>query len=187
MEKGKLCLWGGVFGTALGGSWIVNAAGREDLLNAGMFLFLVSLFVLIPVGLHSRSKAKREAYNALSEVEKERIAAARERAAEESAEKLKQMKEERRAANTIVSTAIVDTTTKSKTKASASSSVVRGAVGGALFGGVGMVVGAVTPKKTTITKAKTVTFSVRYANGECKLETVKNGSARFNELAKYIA
>lgn len=94
--------------------------------------------------------------------------------------------EEVRAANTIVSTAIVDTTMKSKTKASVGSSVVRGAVG-SVFGPVGTIVGAATPKKTTITKAKTVTFSIRYANGECKLETVKNGSARFKELAKYIA
>ena len=95
--------------------------------------------------------------------------------------------EKQRIANTIVSTAIVDTTMKSKTKASAGSSIVRGAVGGAVFGPVGMVAGALTPKKTTVTKAKMVTFSVRYANGECKLETVKNGSARFKELAKYIA
>lgn len=187
MKSGKLCLWSGVFGTVLGVSWIVNAAGREEMLNAGTFLFLVSLFVLIPVGLRKRSKTKREAYNALSEVDRERIEVERAQKAEEAAEKWKQMKEEIREANTIVSTAIVDTTSKSKTKASASSSVVRGAVGGALFGTVGMVAGAVTPKKTTITKAKTVTFSVRYANGECKLETVKNGSARFKELAKYIA
>lgn len=94
--------------------------------------------------------------------------------------------EEVRAARTIVSTAIVDTTMKSKTKASVTSSVVRGAVGFAIHPVAGAV-GALTPKKTTVTKAKTVTFSVRYANGECKLETVKNGSARFKELAKYIA
>lgn len=95
--------------------------------------------------------------------------------------------EEWKVASTIVSTAIVDTTMKSKTKASATSSVVRGAVGYGLLGPAGAAVGALTPKKTTITKAKTVTFSVRYANGECRIETVKNGSKRFYELAKYIA
>lgn len=87
----------------------------------------------------------------------------------------------------IVSVAIVDTTEKSKTKASITSSVVRGAVGGLLLGPVGMVAGAVTPKKKTVTETKTVTFAVLYANGERKLETVKHDSKRFKELAKYLA
>lgn len=87
----------------------------------------------------------------------------------------------------IVSTVIVDTTEKSKTKASITSSVVRGTIGGLLLGPVGMVAGAVTPKKKTITETKTVTFAVLYADGTRRLETVKNGSARFKELAKYLA
>lgn len=87
----------------------------------------------------------------------------------------------------IVSVVIVDTTEKSKTKASITSSVVRGTIGGLLLGPVGMVAGAVTPKKKTITETKTVTFAVLYADGTRRLETVKNGSARFKELAKYLA
>lgn len=179
MKKGTLCLWSGIIGTVLGMSWGINANGREEVAGMGAVLFLFSLFVLLPFGIFRRVKAKRS----MTEEEKACADAERERKVAETQRRLEEM----RAARTIVSTAIVDTTMKSKTKASAGSSIVRGAVGGALFGPVGMVTGAVTPKKTTITKAKTVTFSVRYANGECRLETVKNGSARFKELAKYLA
>jgi len=186
VKKGTIYLWCGIIGAALGASWYVNAAGRENLAVAGKLIFFASLFVLLPVGIYKRLKAKRAAYNALTDAEKDRIAAERERKAEEAAQAWATMKEEIRAANTIVSTAIVDTTMKSKTKSSVTSSVVRGAVGYAIHPVAGAV-GALTPKKTTITKAKTVTFSVRYADGHCKLETVKNGSARFKELAKYIA
>lgn len=187
MKKGTLCLWSGIIGTVLGMSWGINANGREEVAGMGALLFLISLFVLLPVGIYRRVKAKREAYGALSAEEKDRLAEERERKAEQAAQDWAVMKEEMRAAKTIVSTAIVDTTMKSKTKASATSSIVRGAVGGYVFGPIGLVAGAVTPKKTTVTKAKTVTFSVRYADGHCQLETVKNGSARFKELAKYIA
>ncbi len=103
------------------------------------------------------------------------------------AERTQAQMEQWKADNTIVSTAIVNTTSKSKQKASVTSSVVRGAVGGALFGGVGMVAGAVTPKKTTVTKDTTVTFAILYASGKRSVETVKVGSKRYNELAKYIA
>ena len=185
MKKGTLCLWIGIFGTVLGMSWGINANGRTEIAGMGATLFLVSLFALLPVGIYSRRKTKRDACNALSEEEKEKLAEERECKAEEAAQEWSAMKEEMRAARTIVSTAIVDTTMKSKTKASVGSSIVRGAVG-SVFGPVGTIVGAATPKKTTVTKAKTVTFSVRYANGECRLETVKNGSDRFKELAKYI-
>lgn len=178
MKKGTVCLWSGIIGAALGLSWIANAAGRAEVAGMGTLLFVVSV-VLIPVGIYRR----RKAYNALSDAEKQRLADERDRKAEEA----RQHWEAVRIANTIVSTAIVDTTMTSKTKASAGSSIVRGAVGYGLFGPAGAAVGALTPKKTTVTKAKTVTFSVRYANGECRLETVKNGSARFKELAKYIA
>lgn len=93
----------------------------------------------------------------------------------------------KRESATIVSTAIVNTTTIGKTKSSVKSSVVRGAVGGAVFGPIGAVAGAVTPKKTTVFKNDTVTFSILYSNGKRKVETVTVGSIRYNQLAKYLA
>lgn len=95
--------------------------------------------------------------------------------------------EQWKADNTIVSTAIVNSTTIGKQKASVTSSIVRGAVGGVVFGPVGMVAGAVTPKKKTVTTGATVTFAILYESGKRSVETVKVGSKRYNELAKYIA
>ena len=96
-------------------------------------------------------------------------------------------REQRIADNTIVSTAIVNSTMVGKQKASVTSSIVRGAVGGFVFGPIGMVAGAVTPKKKIVTKDATVTFSVLFESGRSSVETVKVGSTRYNELAKYIA
>lgn len=85
----------------------------------------------------------------------------------------------------IVSTSIVGSTTKSKQKASVTSAVARGVVGGLIFGPIGAVAGAVTPKKKTIETDDKVTFAVLYASGKRDVETVKFGSKRYNELAKY--
>lgn len=184
MKKSAKYFWTSFVVTAVSMLAVNNGMEADHpLLPIMSIALMVAWFVLIPIGFYHRSKEKKAAYNALPPEEKARVDVAN----EQKVAAAQAHWEEVRAANTIVSTAIVDTTMKSKTKASAGSSVVRGAVGGALFGPVGMVAGAVTPKKTTITKAKTVTFSVRYANGDCRLETVKNGSARFKELAKYIA
>ena len=96
-------------------------------------------------------------------------------------------REQRIADNTIVSTAIVNSTMTGKQTASVTSSIVRGAVGGVIFGPVGLVAGAVTPKKRIVTKDATVTFSILFKSGKRSVETVRVGSARYNELAKYIA
>ena len=127
-------------------------------------------------------KEKRKEYNALSETEREKVDAEKERKQAEAQERLERLK----ANTTIVSTAIVGGTTVSKQTASATSSIVRGAVGGAVFGPVGMIAGAVTPKKKIVTKGGTVTFSILYASGNRSVETVKVGSSRYNELAKYV-
>lgn len=119
------------------------------------------------------------------EKERRKLAKRERRAAQ--AERAQVQMEQWKADNTIVSTAIVNSTTIGKQKASVTSSIVRGAVGGVVFGPVGMVAGAVTPKKKTVTTGATVTFSILYASGKRGVETVKVGSKRYNELAKYIA
>lgn len=105
----------------------------------------------------------------------------RERKVAAAQERLEQLK----AANTIVSTAIVNSTLTSKQKASVTSSFVRGAVGTMINPAVGLI-GALTPKKKIVTKGGTVTFSILYASGDRTVETVKVGSKRYNELAKYV-
>ena len=143
----------------------------------------VSLVFLPILGFIFRSGEKRKAYRALTPEARAKVDADRERKVAEAQAKMDTWK----ADNTIVSTAIVNTTSKGKQRASVTSSVVRGAVGGAIFGPVGLVAGAVTPKKTTITKDMTVTFAILYESGRRNVETVKVGSKRYNELAKYIA
>ena len=137
----------------------------------------------IPWGVSMSKKEKRKAYEALSDEERAKEDAEREQKVVAAQERLERLK----AANTIVSTAIVGGTTIGKQKASITSSVVRGAVGGAVFGPVGMIAGAVTPKKKTVIKDAKVTFAILYASGDRTVETVKVGSKRYNELAKYIA
>lgn len=140
------------------------------------WVMMVSLMILLPAGFVYRFKEKRKAYETLPPEEREQKLA-------EAHERLEALK----ADSTIVSTAIVNSTTIGKQKASVTSSIMRGAIGGMVFGPVGAVAGAVTPKKKITTKTKDVTFSVRYASGRCELETVKFGSRRYNELARYLA
>ena len=161
------------------GYQMVQAGGS----GAGEFLMVVPPLIGIPWGVKMSKKEARKAYDALSDEERAKVDAERERKAAAAQERLEQLK----ADTTIVSTAIVNSTTVGKQKSSVGSSFVRGAVGGAVFGPVGMIAGAVTPKKKLTTKTKDVTFSVRYASGRCEVEKVKFGSSRYNELAKYIA
>ena len=178
-----LCAVGIAMGVNGGDS---NTAGMLTMASAYIMLYG---FIGWLIGRARRKK--KAAYEALSPEEKAAYDAKKEEEARVIAQFCEQERaraaEDRAQGKIIVSTAIVDSTAKSKTKASATSSVVRGAVGGALFGGVGMVVGAVTPKKKTITKNKDVTFAILYANGKRDLEKVKVGSKRYNELAKYLA
>lgn len=189
-EKKKMSLGGkvmvvGVVLYAIGAVVSTNdkSTGQAFLTISGCVLFYGFIGWLIG---RSRRK-KREAYEALSPEEKSEVDAKKKAEAEQMAQFYAQAAEDRAQGKTIVSTAIVDSTAKSKTKASATSSVVRGAVGGAVFGPIGLVAGAVTPKKKTITKNKDVTFAILYANGKRDLEKVKVGSKRYNELAKYLA
>lgn len=180
MKKGTMIILGSIAVMILGVRLATEKVCDETFCQV---LTFTAMFVGIPFGIHSTRKENKARYEALSP-------AARARIDEQKAVKLREAQEKREQwveDHTIVSTAIVDTTQKSKTKASATSSVVRGAVGGALFGPVGLVAGAVTPKKKTVTKNKEVTFAIRYASGRCETEVVKAGSSRFNELAKYIA
>ena len=164
----------------------VNPSGsisEEEALNVARISLSLSLFVFLPLRFIFRWYEKRKEYQALSQKERERLDADRERKIAQAQAQMDEWKADR----TIVSTAIVNTTSNGKQRASVTSSVVRGAVGGAIFGPVGLVAGAVTPKKTTITKDMTVTFAILYESGRRNVETVKVGSKRYNELAKYIA
>lgn len=149
----------------------------------GEFLLVIPVLVGLPIGLSMSKKEKRKEYNALSEEERAKKDAEKEQKLAEAQERLERWKLE----STIVSTAIVSGTTIGKQKSSVTSSFVRGAVGGAVFGPVGMIAGAVTPKKKIVTKGGTVTFSILYAAGNRSVETVKVGSKRYNELARYLA
>ena len=66
-------------------------------------------------------------------------------------------------------------------KRSATSSAARGLVGAAVLGPVGALAGGVSGKN----KNKT-TFQVIYKNGRQKTVTVKNNSAEFKKLCKYL-
>lgn len=185
MKKSSWLIYGSIVLSFVG--YLLQDNGIE---SVGQFLLVIPLFTMLPIGISQHKKEKKAEYDALSPEEKAKVDAQQEAAQQELArlnEQMAQQKAERAQGKTIVSTAIVDSTGKSKTKASATSSVVRGAVGGAVFGPVGMIAGAVTPKKNTITKTKDVTFAILYANGKRDLEKVKVGSKRYNELAKYLA
>ena len=149
---------------------VAAANGASSDIGAPLLMIDTVVFILCLV----RKKPKKET--------PEKQARREQREARAQAQ-MEQWKED----NTIVSTAIVNSTTIGKQKASVTSSVVRGAVGGAVFGPVGLIAGAVTPKKTITTKTKDVTFSIRYASGRCTTEKVKFGSLRYKELIKYIA
>lgn len=152
-------------------------------------LCIIAIVLFLPLGLIFRAIEKRKAYKALSAEQREEIEAIKEQKRERAQIQLEQERERadrRKADRTIVSTAIVNSTTIGKQKSSMASSIVRGTVGTIIHPVVG-IAGALTPNKTTTTKTKDVTFSVRYASGRCELEKVKYGSKRYNELARYIA
>lgn len=180
MKKSGKCFWLSLVCFILAGLMVYldknTDLNGQTLETIGVSSMVLCTLVFIPAGCVFRLKEKRQAFKALPKEEREKLEA-------KALENAKAFREDR----TIVSAAIVNTTSKGKQKASATSSIVRGAVGGALFGPVGMVAGAVTPKKTTVTKDMTVTFSVLYESGRRDVETVKVGSKRYNELAKYIA
>lgn len=181
MKKSKIVLALSVACMAVG----VIAKDNENAAALAGF----GMIVLLPISLSIRKKEKKAEYAQLPAEEKEKIDAERERAEakrQEQEERLNELKAVREADKTIVSTAIVNTTSKGTQKASVTSSVVRASVGG-LFSPGWALVGALTPKKTTVTKDMTVTFSILYASGKRGVETVKVGSKRYNELAKYIA
>lgn len=184
MRKSCFCFIGSFVGILVL-AWLVQVQTNTGkyMGELAAWVMMVSLVFLLPAGFVFRYKEKRKAYEALPPEEQARIEAENERKLEEAQEKLRQLK----ADSTIVSTAIVNSTTIGKQKSSATSAIARGVVGGALFGPVGAIAGAVTPKKTLTTETKDVTFSVRYASSRCELETVKFGSRRYNELARYIA
>lgn len=150
--------------------------------SVGEFLLVLPPLIGIPWGVSLSKKEAKKAYDALSDEERAKVDADRAKKVAEAQERFEQAK----ANSTIVSTAIVNATTTGKQKASVTSSIVRGAVGGAVFGPAGAIAGAVTPKKTTVTKGTTVTFAILYASGKRSVETVKVGSKRYNELAKYV-
>lgn len=85
-----------------------------------------------------------------------------------------------------VSAVLVTTTEKTKTKKSVFGAATRMAIGGVAAGPVGALVGlATTGSKNKIT-GQTATFSVTYASGKTKIETVKVGSKRFKTLAALL-
>ena len=181
MKKSRLCFIGCLVGVLLLSALAKHQATTGEYMgDIAAWVMMISLMILLPAGLVYRFKEKANAY---SEEEWARKCDEEERKVLAAMEEMQLLKDDR----TIVSTAIVNSTTIGTQKSSAASSIARGAVGGALFGVVGAVAGAVTPKKTLTTKTKDVTFSVRYASGRCELETVKFGSKRYKELAKYIA
>ncbi len=153
----------------------ISQAGGSSI---GDFLMVIPPVIGIPWGVSMSKKEKR----ALTDEERAKADAEHARKVEVAQERLERLK----ANTTIISTAIVGGTTVSKQTASATSSIVRGAVGGTVFGPVGMIVGAATPKKKTVIKDAKVTFSILYASGARSVETVKVGSKRYYELAKYV-
>ena len=184
MKKSKICFMGSFIGIlSIVGMANHQTSTGEYMGDAAAIVGAVSLVFLPILGFVFRSGEKRKEYRALTPEARARVDADRERKVAEAQEKMDKWK----ADNTIVSTAIVNSTTIGKQKASVTSSIVRGAVGGAIFGPVGLVAGAVTPKKKTITTGATVTFAILYESGKRSVETVKVGSKRYNELAKYIA
>ena len=177
MKKSTFVIVGSIV-LSFAGYQMVQAGGS----SIGEFLMVIPPLIGIPCGVSMSKKEKRKAYEALSDEERAKVDAERERKVAAAQERLEQLK----ADSTIVSTVIVNATTTGKQKASVTSSIVRGAVGGAVFGPIGAIAGAVTPKKKIVTKDATVTFSVLYASGKRGVETVKVGSNRYNELAKYV-
>ena len=191
-KKSKLCFWLSFIGFLL--MFVMmemyensnSGISEETLTMIACGSAIASMFVFLPLGFIFRFIEKRKEYQALPLEERERLDAIKERQTAEAQARAQEMREEMLADRTIVSTAIVNTTSKGKQRASVTSSIVRASVGGLVSPGWALV-GALTPKKTTVTKDMTVTFSILYASGKRSVETVKVGSKRYNELAKYIA
>lgn len=177
MKKSTLVIVGSIVLSFVG--YQMSQAGAS---SVGDLLMVIPPLVGIPVGVRMSKKEAQKAYNALSDEERAKVDSENERKVAAAHERLEQLK----ANTTIVSAAVVGGTTIGKQKSSVTSSIVRGAVGGTLFGPIGAVAGAVTPKKKIVTKGGKVTFSILYASGNRSVETVKVGSKRYNELAKYV-
>ena len=177
VRKMKIVLWICLIITAV-------AAAKGASSDIGAPLLMIDTVVFI-VYLLTRKK-KRKIVTPEEQERREHVAQAQQEYREKCAEIAQANRERKIANNTIVSTAIVSTTSKGKQKASVTSSIVRASVGGLVSPGWALV-GALTPKKTTVTKDTKVTFAILYASGKRSVETVKVGSKRYNELAKYIA
>ena len=95
---------------------------------------------------------------------------ARQQRAEQAQERFESSEASRPVSAVLIST---------NSKKSGVNAVARGVVGGTLLGPLGAIAGAASGKS----KATEATFSVKYANGYTGTETVKIGSARFNELS----
>lgn len=190
MKKSSFCFFG-CLACVLLSMVLVNYHERLGEYAGGVVavLCLIAFVIFLPAGFVFRAIEKHKAYKSLPPERREEIDADKERKREDARIKMEmeqERAERRKADRTIVSTAIVNSTTIGTQKSSMKSSVVRGAVGSLIHPVIG-IAGAVTPTKTTTTKTTDVTFSVRYASGRCKLEKVKFGSARYKELAKYLA
>ena len=147
-------------------------------------LILILIFgALIYIGIKENKKQIRYKTGAMTEEEK-----AKYERQQEAREQFRSLAEQKQSKRKIKQTSILNTVNDSRKKVG--SSVIRGTVVGTVAGAVnpvaglaGIAGGAMSGKNKT---NSTTTFLIEYEDGHRETKTVKNNSAEYNKLAKYI-